>query len=430
MNYWMKTAALLGAVWLAACDRDPIVDPTEPGENTQHEAYTHGAPAGAAMTRTIGAEGGTLATADGRVQLTIPAGAVAKATTFSIQPVENTLPGARGESFRLLPEGTEFAKPVTLRFSYANFSLDGTWPEALFLSYQDAEGRYWAVRDTQLDKASQTLTVKTTHFSDWQLCETYRVVADKTTLKPKETAVLKLQYLVNGGGDELLTPLTPIKHGWVNYTLGKEESVAWSLNGEGKLIPSGNLASYRAPDRVPAQNPVQVTLKLSNFIPKYIKDRWSTSTTQLLLTTTLNVVDKGYLTVTFKGKTVTYGNAGFSDSSLPVAIDAGPDEENYFWIHLNGRGKGSYEFGPWHGRKAGSSVVRYQLGDKEYASDKGWCQGKGNVELVNEGVVIIEEYVKGEYIKGSFKGYIGDMDNPDCSPGGSPVSGKFVIWAD
>jgi len=91
LNHFLKTAALLGVLFMASCQKDPS-EPAQPGAQS---AYEHGAPTGPATTKTIGTEGGTLATADGRVTLTIPAGAVSKATEFSIQPVENTLPTAR-----------------------------------------------------------------------------------------------------------------------------------------------------------------------------------------------------------------------------------------------------------------------------------------------------------------------------------------------
>jgi hypothetical protein len=355
MNYLLKTATLLvGVVLVSSCKKD-AQEITEPQPIPQ-ETYQHGAPAGVAVKKTIGAEGGTLSTDDGTVRLTIPAGSVTKATEFSIQPVENTLPGARGKSFRLLPEGTQFTKPIILQFSYADFPMEGTVPEALFLGYQDADGKYWLVNDTALDKSGKTLTVKTTHFSDWQMCEVFRVVADKTVLKLGETAVLKLQYLVDYGSPEL-APLTQVKHGWANYLLGSTETVEWGLNGEGQLIKSGPVATYKAPDTAPAENPVLVSLKFSNFIPKYIKDRWTTSTTQLILLTPITIAEKGYMTVTFKGRTITYRDAGFTDDLSLIQVSGGSRSDDYFWIHVYGHQKGAYAFGAWDSQQTGTSLM-------------------------------------------------------------------------
>lgn len=97
---------------------------------------------------------------------------------------------------------------------------------------------------------------------------------------------------------------------------------------------------------------------------------------------------------------------------------------------MQGYGKGIYPFGPQYDQQAGKSTIRYQLVDKLYASDKGWCRDKGNVELVNDGSVIVEEYVKGQYIKGRFSSALDDMDNEACSPGGSSVSGTLVLRVD
>jgi hypothetical protein len=57
-----------------------------------------GTPNGAAVTKTIGAAGGELASSDGRLTVQVPAGALSAETSLSIQPVtsefdEQDVPG-------------------------------------------------------------------------------------------------------------------------------------------------------------------------------------------------------------------------------------------------------------------------------------------------------------------------------------------------
>ncbi len=70
-------------------------------------------PEGLPTEATIGAGGGTLASSDGRLNITVPPGALAGDTVIAIQPITATAPGALGT-----PEDMTFAQPVTLTFTY------------------------------------------------------------------------------------------------------------------------------------------------------------------------------------------------------------------------------------------------------------------------------------------------------------------------
>src|SRR5262245_28927723 len=72
---------------------------------------------GSPVSATIGSGGGGLISADGRISLIVPAGAVTSNTTFSIQPIRNTLDtNSAAPAYRLLPEGQTFAQPVRVSF--------------------------------------------------------------------------------------------------------------------------------------------------------------------------------------------------------------------------------------------------------------------------------------------------------------------------
>src|SRR5688572_11677470 len=67
-------------------------------------------------TRTrIGAGGGSLVSADGKVSLTVPAGALTGDVEIAIQPVDVAAPSsARSRVYELTPHGQQFLAPVTL----------------------------------------------------------------------------------------------------------------------------------------------------------------------------------------------------------------------------------------------------------------------------------------------------------------------------
>lgn len=64
-----------------------------------------GTATGAPASKTIGAEGGSLSSTDGRITVTIPAGALANDTQIAIQPISNTASGGLGAAYRLSPAG-------------------------------------------------------------------------------------------------------------------------------------------------------------------------------------------------------------------------------------------------------------------------------------------------------------------------------------
>lgn len=126
-----------------------------------------GAPVGSPATATLGAAGGSLASPDGRVKLTVPAGALAADTALTVQPVTGQAPGARGNAYRFTPDGQAFQKPVSLTFSYGDADLANTAAEALGLAYQSSDGQWHWVAAPALDAAAKTVTVSTDHFTDY-----------------------------------------------------------------------------------------------------------------------------------------------------------------------------------------------------------------------------------------------------------------------
>ncbi|MBK9374333.1 MAG: hypothetical protein IPN03_11535 [Holophagales bacterium] len=121
-----------------------------------------GIPDGAAATATIGTGGGSVSSPDGRLTLTVPAGALSGPVSFTVQPVTNLAWGGLGRAYRLTPERTVFAKPATLTFALTADDTSVVSTGGLGVGFQDADG-YWhwvpgATRDLAAKRVSLPLS--------------------------------------------------------------------------------------------------------------------------------------------------------------------------------------------------------------------------------------------------------------------------------
>ena len=252
-----------------SCTKDPdLVTPDASGPTTPVETPTTrtgkicpvGTPIGAVTTQTIGPAGGKLVADEAGITLSVPAGAVESAQTFSVQPIENTGPQALGPGFRLLPHGTTFKKPVTITVRYNPESLSGTIPEALALAYQNSQGVWMLAAMGRVDTTAHTVSVETTHFSDWNLLQRAVLTPKVSFVKPGGNLILTVSVLVNDiagpmPGEEVVPEPYESPSTVVDYS-------TWKLSGEGKLTPAIFKAAYDAPSAPPARNPVAVSIKL------------------------------------------------------------------------------------------------------------------------------------------------------------------------
>ena len=118
----------------------------------------------------VGTGGGTAKSADGVVELTIPAGALSKNVDFTIKKVDLdkvTQPAATlkfaGDVYEFGPEGTQFAKPVKMTLKYDTSKLAGL-DESLLKIYKLSNGSWVAVGGV-VDKNNRTVTVEVESFS-------------------------------------------------------------------------------------------------------------------------------------------------------------------------------------------------------------------------------------------------------------------------
>ncbi len=270
----------------------------EPSPDEAPAVRAHGTPTGDLVSKTIGAAGGTLTSKDNTLQIDIPAGALTANTVISVQAVTNTLPGSPGASYRLLPENVQFAKPVKLTFKYTDRHLDSTDAEALFMAYQSQDGIWRFLPKTALNTTAKTLTVETTHFSDWAPYAMYWLQSGGgSVLVSKSTGVFiysTKQNMKPGAGDG------PVAI-WRERVLENTSNIKnWKLTGAGTLDGGQRHAIYSAPSKVPNPSKVTVSVEIHNFIPAgVIPGRGTTG--KLILLTKIQVVDEVYFSGTLNG---------------------------------------------------------------------------------------------------------------------------------
>lgn len=244
----------------------PIKQP--PAGHVKHEK---GAPIAAAVKSQIGSNGGKIISADGVLTVTIPAGAVESTQEFSIQQVENVL-GNGVNNYRLLPEGINFKKPVTITYFYGGQHIESMHADFLFLTYQDAEGYYYAANKTRGNKANATLTVETTHFSDWTFFSEYSIYVPAShrsngdiRLGESESVILTLLSIKPGNKEQEYSELPDLKVDPLVYT------ATWDYTpkkGTLTKIPDEARVEYKAPVEIQTSSRVLVTVSINGNIGK------------------------------------------------------------------------------------------------------------------------------------------------------------------
>ncbi len=227
-----------------------------------------GTPTGDSTEVTIGPDGGKLSA--GALTVSIPAGALERETLVSATPISSTAPGARGQAFRLEPEGTTFAEPVTVTFTYGDDDLAGTSAEALLVAFQHGSG-VWAIPvDVTVDGAGQQVSVETTHFSDWSMVAGAQLRPPSATVKTNGTLELKAR-LCYGKAPEFDPELGSLRLG---YGCDPDEDLApvlptvrsWSVNGvkggdgaHGTVAGKFDTGTFTAPGSKPSPATVAVS---------------------------------------------------------------------------------------------------------------------------------------------------------------------------
>lgn len=274
IGWWLvRSAAAALPFAAAACGGDGAAGP---GKHTPPQTTAVGTSTGAAATQTIGPTGGSLTSGDGLLRVTIPAGALASATNVTIEPITALAPLALGAAYRLGPAGLEFASPVSIAFHYDESQLVGTTPELLWIVSQDSTGAWPYVSAVVLDTTAKTLTVQSTHFSDWSTIEGMQIRPPSAEVDPGAHVALTYRYCFGGAigydCEPSSSPIPPDDDELPALPVGRggPDATTWAVNGVvggsatyGFVDGSDQGADYVAPPDAPEdQNPVAVSVRV------------------------------------------------------------------------------------------------------------------------------------------------------------------------
>ena len=250
---------------------------------------TIGKPDGAQTEIKIGIDGGSLVSSDGKAELIIPEGSVTKKTSFSIQPVTNTVPNGNGKAYRLEPSGIQFKKPVQLVFHYDEEESKDSMQLLMGIAMQDDKGQWYGLKNFALDTVAKTITGNISHFSDWSNFNKIKLYPSYGRLKVKKS--LDMEIDVVSSEDEDISPLTP--SGDERAPLKKRKipwTSIWNKTAGTLKVQSKTTATFTAPATIPNQNPVAVTVNLNGLTYKYKGTVFST----LKLVSNILIYDNAY----------------------------------------------------------------------------------------------------------------------------------------
>lgn len=259
------------------------------GDEIVFAATEVGTPVGDKVSKGIGPTGGTLTSPDGKLTLTVPKGALTENNSFSIQPITNSSAAGIGLGYRLEPHDAKFATPLELSIRFDDNDLEGTVPEALELAYQDSAGAWHAPTASRLDMNTKTLTVSTTHFSDWLFLRQLAITPAKAKVLVGETVFIKIDACTNRNWYERINIFVRDR-----CSGQSTEGATWELKGAGSLARADRSsgAVYTAPPVKPSDNKVRVILD----IEIKIRDR-ATGEVRIYPRTfesRITIIDRGY----------------------------------------------------------------------------------------------------------------------------------------
>jgi len=311
MSMCMRFVATLMATGLffTACKKEKKI----PDEAFEPLPTPVGNVYGQPTTATIGAQGGVVASPDGRIQVTIPAGALSTNTTISVQPLKNTCSGGIGLNYRLLPHGTQFAKPVTIKFSYAQYIDSISSPDALVIAFQDEKGIWKIPQGSAVDKANKTVTIQTSHFSDWGLMKYLALEPVYWVLSAGERVTLRVVKYTEV--DDKLGVVYSAEPSGPVAAMGKATALneslirEWSKAGGGSLGANGNTALYIAPAEVSGPNPVAISVQLK-------------SASTLLLVSNISILPRHGVAIKLDGADIiTYKDARLTEQNGDLTLE-------------------------------------------------------------------------------------------------------------
>lgn len=399
---------------------------------TTAPTYPHGIVAGNTITKTIGAAGGTISTADGKLNVKIPAGAVTANTDFTITPVSSTLPESEGNSFRLGPENVKFNQPVEISFKYNEQDIEGSAEELLYMAYQDAEGYWIGLEGTTIDKANKTLKVNSTHFSDWRFYRSFYIKTDSIELGENESTTVHLVVVdredIKKDSDPDIT-LSPTRLVAPADYKAQENVTGWKVIGQGQIEASAQKheAKYTAPSTINGLTKTQVEVSLKNVVNKKYPDRAGTSG-QVFVRQTIYLAGSAFnLYINGNKIDAPYSTIIVSPGNVVIRAAASEDSDKSIDLTIRGNGKGTYAYG----LNAGTAQIRSSfIGIKPgHISSRVDCTS-GQIKYSDGGITITEFGTVGGIVSGTFTGFLWwpDYSTPGvCKHSLQEIRGDFKV---
>lgn len=265
-------ALALIALVLSGCKKSHTAPSTTTPPNQPPAVTAQGTPTGTPITKTIGPAGGTVLSADGRVELDFPPNAVTTNTDITIQPGTNTAPNGTGVSYHFMPDGTTFAVPVTLTFHYTATDVNGTNPFFFFIATQDSTGVWQAdFKNRAIDTIARTASLSISHFSWWTLGAQFYLFAAPLRVSENQTSDV-YALIVNDDGD-------PNPKAGGEFSMSAEPAITpvpnsvfskWSVNGtpggnaqNGTISGTESAETFTAPGKIDKERLVQVSAAYS-----------------------------------------------------------------------------------------------------------------------------------------------------------------------
>jgi hypothetical protein len=240
-------------------------------QNTVHPVPTAvGTTTGDSVSVAVGASGGSVKSADGMVELDIPAGALSANTIITVQPITNNCPGGGLEAYRFGPNGLHFNQPVTLKIHYTDAELQSTLADLMGIAFQDSSGIWYRFKNFTNDSVQKVLTVSIKHFTDYAEFYTLHINPESATVATDSSVNLQVEVYYSDD-DELVAlpgsapppdidvdPIIVYKANQSIWTINgglTDQDYGSITNGQGTLA-----ATYKAPSAVPTSgNPVAVS---------------------------------------------------------------------------------------------------------------------------------------------------------------------------
>jgi hypothetical protein len=228
-----------------------------------------GIPTGNSTSKVIGANGGSITSTDGSVELNIPAGALPGDTTITMQPITNNCPGGVLSAYRFTPNGLKFNKAAILKFHYPDSTSDGAVSQFMGMAVQDSLGFWRATSKFTNDTTAHTFTASIVHFTDYSLLELVTLTPGFKAVKVNEQINFVIKLVIPKDDESTAISGDDFNKILLYQYSENFQDIVWSVNGVQhgdpqygsftKELISGQ-ATYTAPSKVPDKNnPVQVS---------------------------------------------------------------------------------------------------------------------------------------------------------------------------